>query len=259
MKYLKDIIYIIIIILLSTLLFITHLDDNFNILTPSDWVNLTIGILGFFATITLGIVAIIQNKKAHNINDRMLDIEEANNKTLLYFDNAIVPIKNIYDEYWQIEVNKKLSEDVNLIINNNINIEKEHFLFLPTGHFVGKVPANTIIVNGYTIEKVEMSTKKILQRIKSNKKIINNIQCTKEEIDYDIYIGLYLDDNDINDFITQTTALRITLDLNIKNIMGISNEYYIQCLCSYIEPQSKNNFYYMNSTVTSKRIKSKRH
>lgn len=252
MKYLKDIIYIITIILLSTLLFITHLDDNFNILEPSDWVNLTIGILGFFATLTLGIVAIIQNKKAHNINDRMLNIEESNNKTLLYFDNAIVPIKNINDKYWQTEVNKKLSEDINLIINNDIDIEKEHYLFLPTGHFVGKIPANTIIVNGYSLEKVDINTKKILQRIKKSKTVINNIQCSKEEIDYDIYIGLYLDDKDIKNFITPTTSLRITLDLTVKNIMGINNEYYIQCLCSYIEPQSNNNFYYMNSTVAPK-------
>ena len=54
MKYLKDIIFIIIIIMLIILLLITHLDDNFNILTSGDWINLIIGLITAASTITIG-------------------------------------------------------------------------------------------------------------------------------------------------------------------------------------------------------------
>lgn len=58
MKYLKEIIYIFIIIALTILLICTHIDDNFNLLDASDWINLTIGLITSISTIIIGYATI---------------------------------------------------------------------------------------------------------------------------------------------------------------------------------------------------------
>lgn len=58
MKTIKEIIYIFIIIILSILLIFTHLDDNFNLLTASDWINLTMGLITSTSTIIIGYATI---------------------------------------------------------------------------------------------------------------------------------------------------------------------------------------------------------
>ena len=58
MNTIKEIIYIFIIIFLSTLLIFTHLDDNFNLLTASDWINLTMGLITSTSAIIIGYATI---------------------------------------------------------------------------------------------------------------------------------------------------------------------------------------------------------
>ena len=254
MKYIKDIIYILIIVLLSILLILSHIDDNFNILTSSDWVNLFVGLLSASATILLGVIAIYQNKKAHNINDRLLNIEEFNNKTFLYFENSVVPIKLVSDEFWTFSGGRAIKETINIQITDKYNSDDEDYLFVPSCQFLGKIPANEIIINGYVMEQIDIKSGKVMNNQVSNKKIVNKIQCCKENVIYDVNMGLNLNKLNIKDLIDQNNSLRITFNITVKNIMGIENNYFIQSILSYTEGNYENDYYYMSSIIDKKEM-----
>lgn len=251
MKYLKDVIYIILIIVLSTFLILSHLDDNFNILTSSDWVNLVIGIFSATATILLGIIAVYQNKKAHDINDRLLNIEEFNNKTFLYFENAVVPIKLMSDEYWSHPSENGINETVHFDIMNDLDEKKDNYLFVPKCQFFGKIPARKIIINGYSIKKISRETGNVISEKTSNKKIVNDVQCCKENVVYEGNIGLDFNGVEIETLSEENAHIVISINVEIQNIMGILNKYDIEIKLSKLE--NEDNFFFMISNIIDKK------
>src|SRR5574344_728924 len=112
----KDTIYILIIITLVALLTLTHIDDKFEVISSGDWISLILGLLSSLATIILGIIAIYQTKIANDINNRLLSMEEFENKTFLYFENAVVPIKLTSDEFRPLCGRRKIEETLTIQI-----------------------------------------------------------------------------------------------------------------------------------------------
>src|SRR5574344_1474494 len=126
---------------------------------------------------------------------------------------------------------------------DNIDIDKVHYLFLPSCQFLGKNPANEVIINGYILQQVNCKNGEIINEKSSSKKIINKIQCCREGIIYDVNIGMNFDEMDIKQLINKDNSLKLIIDVTIKNTRGIENNYFIQSILSYTEENYENNFF----------------
>lgn len=242
---LKDIV----IIILLVLLVLSHIDDNFNILKASDWLSLILELFSICSTIFLGIIAWQQNKKANDINDRLLNIEELNCKTFMILktniftldetnNNLLIDDKNVFD------ISQYICIDTFSDINNNekvFNVKTKCF-------FKGQFPANEIIVNGYRVLYNNKENERLKTLFKSNDSVKTDIPCCYEGETYDLCIKFRFNDLVVNKIIEKKEEIIIILNINVKNIMNISNNYIIKC-CFAPDKEKINNNYLMFTSI----------